>query len=70
MPKPVSEISTYVLECLEGEPVRKRIRLTRALAKISLPPDREELTSIADELESCQNRTKQLRLNFKRRAEA
>lgn len=69
MPNPAAEVTEYVLECLETEKLSKRIRLTRALSKMVPPADNRELTSIADELEACQKRTKQLRLNFKRRAE-
>ncbi len=57
-------IADYVQEKLPGEPVRRRIKLTRALA--ALETDRtqaSELEAIADDLERAEKR--QQRLKFR-----
>ncbi|WP_148218162.1 hypothetical protein [Opitutus terrae] len=67
MRSPASEfLSGYVMDKAADEPVHVRLRLYRALAT-TLPARSArfaELTKLADELESIETRSRQLRLDL------
>jgi hypothetical protein len=63
---PASNICNYVMTSSLREPVNTRIQLYRDLAKV-VPGDTlsNEITQLADELESLNRRTNQLLLKLK-----
>ncbi len=70
MHNPATIIKGYVLEQLSGEPIQKRILLTRALAEFSASnEERLALEKMAKGLELIERQHKQLLLNFRGGAE-
>ncbi len=68
--KPLATITEFVLAKLDGEPIKRRIEIKRALAAV-MPTAKQakELDAMADELEQIEARHRQLVLDFQRRAE-
>ena len=69
MHSPISLLTSYVLEKIEGEPAAKRAELYAALAELS-PTDgeRSELMKLSAECAAVAATHKQLTLKFRRRS--
>lgn len=70
MPKPSAIITDFVLSRLEGETVKKRIKILTALSALTpSKTDRAEIQANVAGLRAIETRHRQLVLDFKRRAE-